>query len=339
MIEESILSNLKSSFSSAIQRIDVQSLAKTFSFRESSVREHSAFSKTVISNMKSQSMVYASTLSMIKNLCLEQDFNPLEISEFDRLKILVHLFSNNFFSKHLSIRCPKKTCEGKVKYSIKYGSLLRMMDTVDCSDIIFENSTEMGNIRVEANFPKTKRYLSLLENVDSERTTLSDSDYENMDNSFSQIDGNSANVSSKSSEDDFVKKIRMRRDILKGKINKVVNDKKDVFGNVDSKSSVKPNAIMDLADIYLKRIQISNINGSENEFDIDMSDMDYNDTEKILSSIPMNLFIKNNGSNAVKTITNGIFKKMNDCVPEIKCPVCGFPISKKLTLPDFFIFG
>lgn len=339
MIEESILTNLKSSFSSAIQRIDIPSLGKTYSFRESSVREHASFSKTVISNMKSQSMVYASTLSMIKNLCLEQDFDPMEISEFDRLRIMVHLFSNNFFSKHLSIRCPKKACDGKVRYSIKYGSLLRMMDSVDCSDIVFENSSEMGKIKVEANFPKTRRYLSLLENVDSEKTGLSNSDYENMDNSFQQIDGNSTNGASQTSEDDFVKKIRMRRDILKGKIDKVVNEKKDVFGNVDSKNIGKPNALMDLADIYLKRIQITDINGSDNEFDIDMSSMDYADTEKILSSIPMNLFIKGDGTNAVKSITKGIFRKMNECVPEIKCPICGFSISKRLTLPDFFIFG
>lgn len=347
MIEESILENLKNSFSSAVQSIYVQSLGKTFLFRESTVKEHTSLAKTVISNMNYQSVVYAATLSMIKNLCLDKDFDPMKISEFDRLKIIVHLFSNNFFSKNLSIKCPHKACGDSVKYSMKYGSLLKMLDSIDCSDIVFYNETDMGKLRVNANFPRTSRYLSLLENVDGledenngkhENKNNDMKIYDDMDNSFSEIsnNGKGKNISA---DDDAIRKIRLRREVLKGKVKKNINSKKDVLGNVDAKTIGKDNAMLDLADIYINRIQITGINGSDNEFDIDLSDFNYYDTERILSVLPMNLFMKNDGTNVIKFISKEIFKKMNSCVPEIRCPKCGCKISDRLSLQDFFIFG
>ena len=353
MIEESILENLKNSFSSAVQSIYIQSLGKTFMFREATVKEHTSLAKTVISSMNYQSVVYAATLSMMKNLCLDKDFDPMNMSEFDRLKVIVHLFSNNFFSKNLSVKCPHKACGDSVKYSMKYGSLLKMLDSVDCSDIMFDNETEMGTLRVSANFPKTSRYLSLLESVDGmsvedaetkvdEKRKNDLRSYSDMDSSFSEIATNNENGTvgrSFAADDDAVRKIRMRREFLKGKVKKSVEEKKDILGNVDAKSIGKDDAMLDLADIYMKRIQITGIKGSENEFDIDLSDFSYEDTEKILSVLPMNLFMKDDGTNVVKFIAKEIFKKMNACVPEIRCPKCGCRISDRLSLQDFFIFG
>lgn len=353
MIEESILENLKNSFSSAVQSIYIQSLGKTFVFREATVKEHTSLAKTVISSMNYQSVVYAATLSMMKNLCLDKNFDPMKMSEFDRLKVIVHLFSNNFFSKNLSVKCPHKACGDSVKYSMKYGSLLKMLDSVDCSDIVFDNETEMGTLRVTANFPRTSRYLSLLESVDGmsvgdaekkadEKRKNDLRSYSDMDSSFSEIAADNENATvgrSVSADDDAVRKIRMRREFLKGKVKKSVEKKKDILGNVDAKSIGKDDAMLDLADIYMKRIQITGIKGSENEFDIDLSDFSYEDTEKILSVLPMNLFMKDDGTNVVKFIAKEIFKKMNACVPEIRCPKCGCRISDRLSLQDFFIFG
>ena len=354
MIENQIFENLRNAFSSAVQRIYIESLGKTLMFREATVKEHTTLAKTVISNMDSQSIVYAATLSMIKMLCLDSDFDPMKISEFDRLKIIVHLFSNNFFSKNLSIRCPNRKCGETVKYPVKYGTLLKMMDSIDCSDIIFDNESELGKLRVVANFPNTYRYLSLLESVDGIENakpqnaengkTMNEKTYSDMDNSFSEIDSsknNNQNTGGRfiSEDDDAVKKIRMRREILKGKVKKTVDEKKDILGNVDAKSIGKNDSFLDLADIYMKRIQITGIKGSDNEFDIDMSGFDYNKTEKLFSVLPMGLFIKDSGVNVVKFITAEIFKKMNSCVPEIRCPKCNCLISERLTLQDFFIFG
>lgn len=348
MLDESILSNIRNSFSSAVQRIYVSSIDRMLTFREASVKEHRSFAKTVISNMNSQSVIYAATLAMIKNLCLENDFDPYVISEFDRLKIIVNLFSNNFFSKNLSIKCPRKACGGSVKYPIKYGSLLKMMDSVDCSDIVFENENEIGKIRVVANFPNTKRYLSLLEEIDRKkevetvsgsRESKHDSAYDSMDKSFIELDESASGSNGYSADDEVVRKIRKRREILKGKVEKSVKEKTDILGNIELKRVDSDDAMLDIADIYINRIQIFSINGSENQFDIDMSGFDYNDTEKILSVLPMGLFVTSDGKNVVKHIAKSIFSKMNACVPKITCPKCKYEISKRLTLQNFFIFG
>lgn len=343
MIDESILENLKQSFASAVQRVHVPSIDKTLSFRESSVREHKALSKTVISNMDRQSVVYAATLAMIGNLCLDKDFDPYSISEFDRLRIIVHLFSNNFFSKNLAIKCPRKSCGESIRYPMKYGTLLKMMDSVDCSDIVFDNENSVGKTRVTVNFPNTRRYLSLLESVDSivdREKVADDGTYVSMDASFAEIDPSSGQGRSFSADADMAEKIRKRRRLLKGEVEKSVKEKKDFFGNVDIKRMNSAEDVMlDIADIYIKRIQISSISGSDNEFDIDMSGMEYEDTEKILSVLPMGLFVGDNGKNLLKHMSRSVIGRMNACVPKITCPKCGCEISKRLTLQNFFIFG
>lgn len=349
MLDESILKTLQLSFGTAIQRIYIESLGKEYSFREASFKETKDLSKITISNKDSPSVIYAMTLAMMKMLCLEEDFDPYKISEFDRLKIIIHLFSNNFFSKNISMKCPVKACNHSFSYSMKYGTMLKCLDSVDCSDITFENKTDFGHIHITANFPNTKRYLNLLELSDSESTkkklqSIKDSaisEYGLMDNSFSEIDRNEKNKNVIiSADDDAVAKIRKRREFLKNKINKSNSENKGVFGNIDIKySSYDKDSILDLADIYIKRIRIDGIAGSENEFDIDFSDLTYDETEKVLSSIPMKLFVMEDGTDVIKYVTRKIFEKMNKCVPLIKCEKCGYEISKRLTIQNFFIFG
>ena len=343
MLDDSMLANIRNTFASAVQRIYVPSLGKTFSFREVSVKEHKTLSKIVISNRDTQSVVYAATLAMIRNLCLEDDFDPYKMSEFDRLRIIVYLFSNNFFSKNLSIRCPRAACAESIKYPIQYGSLLKMMDSMDCSDIVFENENHIGNVRVISGFPTTARYLSLLEAVDgiNDRNLYGNmqtpTTYEDMDKAFSEI--NDAPQSNSQIDMDVINKIRKRREVLKGNIKKVVEEKKDVFGNVELKTVNSKSEMLDVADLYLKHIDVPKISGSENQLSINMTDFDYEDTEKILSVLPMGLFIREDGSNIIKHTTNELFRRMNACVPKIVCPKCGYEISKRLTLPNFFIFG
>lgn len=338
MLDDTLMRNLKAAFAAAVQRIRIPSIGRTFTFRESSVMEHKAFAKTVITNVDSPSVVYAATLSMMRNLCLDTDFDPHSMTEFDRLKVMVQLFSNNFFSRSMTVKCPRKACGGRVKYDVRYGELLRMMDSVDCSDIVFENDNAVGRTRVVANFPRVSRYLSLLESVDSAKEGRSASEdgkrYSALDASFAP-----PSEQSNAGTETFEDRIRRRRDILRGKVSKAVEEKREVFGNVDLKAPSDGSALLDVADIYINRIQISSIAGSRDEFDIDMTGFDYGETEKVLSSLPMGLFVTESGDNVVKKITRGIFSKMNACVPRIVCPECGFEISKRMTLPNFFIFG
>lgn len=350
MLDDSILTNIRNTFASAVQRIFIPSLGKTYSFREASVKEHKSLSKTIISNKDSQSVIYAATLAMIKNLCLEDDFNPYEMSEFDRLRVIVYLFSNNFFTKNLSIKCPRKSCGENIKFPIKYGTLLKMMDLVDCSDIVFSNKSAMGTVQVVSGFPSTKRYLSLLEAIDlsKEKSIHSknaqspmETTYVAMDNIFPEMDATAQTKGVMTSSDmEVIEKIRRRREILKGNIGKAVEEKRDVMGNVDLKSVGSESTILDVVDMYLKRIMVSDIPGSENELDIDFSSFGYDDTERILSVLPMGLFMSADGNeNIIKSTTKALFEKLNACVPKIVCPKCGCEISKRLTLPNFFIFG
>jgi len=100
MIDESILKLLKDSFSTSVQTVYIPTIGKTLRFREPTFKEQKTISKIVVANPDKQSVIYASTLAMISNLCLD-DIDISSLNEYDRLKILAFLFSMNFFSKRI----------------------------------------------------------------------------------------------------------------------------------------------------------------------------------------------------------------------------------------------
>ena len=77
-------------------------------FREPCTREQKAIAKITLSNSDKQSVVYASTLSMIKLLAIDKTFDQYALNEFERLNIIAHLFSNNFFSKNIKHQLSKQ---------------------------------------------------------------------------------------------------------------------------------------------------------------------------------------------------------------------------------------
>lgn len=338
MIEDSVLKSLQSSFASSIQNIKIPSLGtNVFSFREANVREVKDIAKVVISNADSQSVVYASTLALIKQLSLNENIDFNKMTEVDRLRVLVKLLSNIFFSKNLSIRCPRGECDNVFSYSMKYGDLLKLLDELDTTDIVFENKTEIGDIKITANFPNVSKYLKFLEYIDS---TKDDSkEYDNLNNTFSEIDKKKDGGGNSSTNATVVEKIKKRREVLKNGVRKIVKDGDTILGNVDLKSIKKEYSPLDFSEVYIKRIVVKNIKNSDDEYDIDMSEFDYVDSEKILSVFPAKLFIKEDGTDFLKYITKEIYMKMKKCVPHISCDKCGYEISKKLGLQNFFIVG
>lgn len=343
MIDDSILELLQKSFSPSVQSIYVPALGKPLNFRESTVKEQKTVSKVVASNADRQSVIYASTLAMIRNLCME-DLDVGALTEFDRTKIMAFLFSMNFFSKRLTMTCPK--CKKPFAYTVMHGELLKGLDKVATEDIAFKADNRIGSIEVTLNFPSCSRYLDFLETMDRvndvKRHDLAKNDksYDAMNHAFDGLDkvveAQTENGGKHVSSDDvrIAEMIRKRKGGGARRTDGVAQKKED-------DSDVSFVTLLDAADLYIRRIRY-HVNGSDDDVDIDFSGYGFEDTERILGKFPVVMFTDDvSGRTLMSFIRDEFRKRLSVAVPHISCPNdgCGYDIGKRLQLHDFFLFG
>lgn len=335
MIDKEILKMIENSFAPSAQTVYVNSLEKPVMFREARVKEQKTISKIVIPNKDRLSIVYASTLSLIKLLCYDESLDVYSLTEFDRLKILSTIHSSNFFTKKVSFVCPKKDCKEKFVFQIPYGDIIKGFEQVDTSDILFENETSYGKITLWINFPSCMKYLSFLETIDrlkdeEEQVLLKKTaqKYDDLNNLYSE---NGQQVMS----DDTIKKLFSK--------NKKSEQTTQTTQTVQKKEE-KTISITDIQDLYIQKIQYSLINdvdenGEQNVYSIDMRNYGIQDVEEILGMFPISFLTLPNGVSYTHFIKKSIEERLRCCLPKIACPKCGFELSKHLSLKNFFIFG
>ena len=346
MLDDSILKLIQNSFSSSVQTIYIPTIDKTLRFRESALHEQKTVSKVVVANPDKQSVIYATTLAMIRNLCLDE-IDVSKITEFDRLKILAFLFSMNFFSKRLTITCPK--CRKSFHYSVMHGDILKGMDEIDTEDVIFKAKNRIGTIEVTLNFPNCVRYLDFLEVMDriddannSKMMKSKKSVYDSMNTAFDNLEKIADSQDENDGKAVDANEVRIAEMIRKRKQGQKSEKKKQ------SENVVKEDGpfasyvtLLDAVDMYIKKIRY-HVNGSEDDVEIDFTNYGFEDTEKILANFPTALFTDDeSGTNLITFIHDSFKKKLNKAVPKIVCTneQCSADLGSRLDLHDFFLFG
>lgn len=340
MINNDISKMLDLSFASSAQSIFINSLSRPVMFREARVKEQKAISKIVIPNKDRLSIVYGATLSLIKLLCYDEEFDINSITEFDRLKILSSIYSSNFLSKKIHFTCPKKDCKNHFVYNVQYGDIIKGFELCNTDDIVFENKMDIGYIKVYINFPSCIKYLNFLELIDTKNDIEESEILKKSNNKFSELNKLYDNDSAINSgiNDDMLYK-------MFGKQNNENNAQKQNTTTNNSNSVKSLDLSMkDASDLYIKKIEYAlydntDENGELNIYSIDMSQYGILDVEEILGHFPIKMFTREDGVTLNTFINSSISNKIKTCLPIIKCPKCGEILNKYISLRDFFIFG
>lgn len=180
MNHNDILSALDKQFSTNVSPVFINSLKKECSFREVTVKEQKTMTKIIIDNEGKEDVVYDATLAMIQSLCLDKDFEAINLTEFDRIKLLLSLYRQNFFNNEMSYTC--KNCNHEGSYEIDFDKIIEQLDTVDLSDRIFEISNDTHIFKFTVNFPGVRRVRSYLKQLYKEKND------KNVKNKLSAID-------------------------------------------------------------------------------------------------------------------------------------------------------
>lgn len=167
MNQKDILNALDKQFSTNVTSIYVNSFKREVSFRDVTVKEQKTLTKIIIDNEGREDIVYESTLAMIQSLTLDKELDCLDLTEFDRLKILLALYRQNFFNNKVEFVC--KHCDHKGKYELDFDKILESLDNIDTSDkfITIENATHSFIFNV--GFPNVKNVRAYLKQMYKEK--------------------------------------------------------------------------------------------------------------------------------------------------------------------------
>ena len=150
-----VLAALREEFATSVNNVYINSLNKTYSFRDLTVLEQKTFSKLTIDHENEPDFIYDAQCALIKKLCTDPEFDVYSITEFDRLKIFFLIYQANFFNNSYTITCPQ--CDTKFEYTLDFDSLIKTIDTFDISDAVLEHTVKNRKYEFVINFPSVKR--------------------------------------------------------------------------------------------------------------------------------------------------------------------------------------
>ena len=92
-----VLNVFKNEFASTLIPVYVNSLKREVNFKEVTVIDQKALSKTMIQNENRKDIVYDTQCALINKVCAEEGFSIYNLTEFDRIRILMEIYSANYF--------------------------------------------------------------------------------------------------------------------------------------------------------------------------------------------------------------------------------------------------
>lgn len=150
-----VLAALREEFATSVNNVYINSLNKTYSFRDLTVLEQKTFSKLTIDHENEPDFIYDAQCALIKKLCTDPEFDIYSITEFDRLKIFFLIYQANFFNSEYNITC--QDCNAQFNYDLDFDVLIKAIDKFEVKDINLEHIVKNRKYNFVVNFPTVKR--------------------------------------------------------------------------------------------------------------------------------------------------------------------------------------
>ena len=149
-----ILNVFKNEFSTTVNTVFVNSLGREVSFREVSVTEQKSLSKTMIENENRKDIVYDTQCALINRLCLEENFDIYDLTEFDRIRILMEIYQNNYYKNEIKWKCQE--CGAENVFSLDFGKISKKFNEFNLNDVIYSLEDKYRVYNFTLNYPSVR---------------------------------------------------------------------------------------------------------------------------------------------------------------------------------------
>ena len=147
----SILAAFKNEFSTSVIPVYINSTGRTVNFREVTVTEQKTLSKTMIQNDNRKDIIYDSQCALINKICVDKDFDIYNLTEFDRIRILMEIYSSNYFHEKIKFKCKECGCDNE--YSFDFDKIVDRLNKFDLKDIKYTLEDRVRVYNFNLNYP------------------------------------------------------------------------------------------------------------------------------------------------------------------------------------------
>ena len=134
--KKAALNAIKNKFISTTIKMYINSIGREVNFREITVAEQKKLARIMIDNEDRKDIVYDAQCATLKSICLEDDFDIYNETEFDKIKLLLLLYQRNMVKHDISFVCPE--CHTENKYQIDFTNVINRLDKFDVADKEYE---------------------------------------------------------------------------------------------------------------------------------------------------------------------------------------------------------
>ena len=133
---DDLVAALKQDFATSVNRVYINSLDKEVSFREITVQEQKTLTRIMAGNEQRKDIVYDAQCALINTACLDETFDVYQVSEFDRIKLLMSIYQANMFANEIKFTC--EHCGAENNYQLDFANVLEKLDDFDLDSKIFK---------------------------------------------------------------------------------------------------------------------------------------------------------------------------------------------------------
>lgn len=174
-----ILSLFQNEFASTVIPVYIKSLDKVVEFREISVNEQKALTKTQIENQNRPATIYRAFNSLIESAMITKNIDVMLFTEADRYSILFNLYQTAFLDKPHEFTC--KHCNNKFTASIDAKAVNDSFAGLDSSDKVYTLQDATRLYIFTCNYPTIKRVTTTLDVFQRKYMSNTKADNVNMD--------------------------------------------------------------------------------------------------------------------------------------------------------------
>ena len=156
--KDELLKVLQSDFASGATKVYVNSLGKEVAFKEITVTQQKSLSRIMIGNEQRKDIIYDAQCAVINSVACADGFDVYQLTEFDRLKILIALYQANMFSNDVKFTC--KNCGAQNQYKLDFNMVLNKLDEIGLQPKEFSHENKNFVFKFTVAYPFVKKISS-----------------------------------------------------------------------------------------------------------------------------------------------------------------------------------
>lgn len=149
-----LLKIMQDDFASSVNTVYINSTGKEAQFKEITVQQQKSLTRIISTNENRKDIVYDAQCALINTAAITDGFNIYDLTEFDRLKLMIALYQANMFQNKAKFVCEE--CGEENTYTIDFNNVLIRLNSFNLEKQKFEYENKNFKYEFIIRYPSVK---------------------------------------------------------------------------------------------------------------------------------------------------------------------------------------